>query len=76
MTRILCNWRYWALAAVFGIAALGILAEPHDGHAHYALCLVASKAVGFAAAYMGVRLAACWARRGKLDEITDFVDKD
>ena len=76
MKKILTNYRYYVLF-VFGlITLLGIFATPldelPDGQWWYTL--ISSKAIGFGAGYVWVKLTKRWEKQGTIPELTDFTE--
>lgn len=75
MKSVVTNWRYYVLASLAFVAALGIFAVPEE---HLPLAawfgiLLASKAVG-AAAFCGLlKLIIVWDGQGLIPELSNLI---
>lgn len=75
MKKILLNYRYYVLVFLAIVAILGIFAVPIDElpFTYWCYTLISSKVVGFAAAYIFVKLINRWEKLGTIPEFTDAV---
>ena len=72
MKKILTNYRYYVLFALFATAIMGILSEGDDAltGAEWFNQVISQKVVGIAAAVLCVKLYKYWVRKGSIAEIS------
>lgn len=77
MKSIISNFRYYVLAALAFIAFVGILSTPADELplTEWLYGLLTSKAVGFGAIYVIVKLYKRWNAGGKIKELNDMLEE-
>lgn len=68
------NWRNIALFTVWAAAALFILAGSEGDSVSISLLL--GKLIGFALAYIGMRLYRYWNSKGLMDELNDYCKEE
>lgn len=68
MRKIICNYRYWVLMALFAVAVISAVAVPFEGLPlmDWLAVLLSSKAVAVAAACAFYELYSEWAASGEL----------
>lgn len=78
MRKILTNWRYYALLAIALVAAVGIFSLPDEeaGLPEFTTVLLATKAVGIAAAVAFIHLLSRWCREGSIEELRRLLEED
>lgn len=78
MKQILTNWRYYALCALFAVAAVGIFSLPNEeaGLREFTTVLLVTKAVGCAAAVAFIHLLSRWSREGSIEELRRLLEED
>lgn len=65
------NWRVIVLAVLVMVAAVFILGECDDLG-----CLLFTKGIGFALAYIIYRLGKYWDAKGKINELTALAEEE
>ena len=75
MIALFKNWRYHILMVIAFIAIVGILSVPHS-HENWWRTLIASKVIGFCAAFAYTKLFLKWAKDGKLRELEQLIKED
>lgn len=75
MKSIVMNWRYYVLASLAFVAALGIFAVPEENLSLAAWfgILLASKAVGAVAFYALFKLISVWDGKGLIPELSNII---
>ena len=75
MKKILTNYRYYILAALFIIAVLGFIAVPNDGLPAFAWLAwaVIPRVICLVAGWATIKLGRYWYKRGEIPEILDIL---
>ena len=78
MKKILTNYRYYVLAAIFIITFISFIAIPNDSLSTGAwiFWLVLSKITTVIAAVLFVLLYSCWERRGMIPELANYFNRN
>lgn len=76
--KALLNWHYYVLFSLAAVALVGLFSAPADDAtaAQLAIGLIASKAIGFASAYLWYRLYAKWRVSGAIPELVNIVNEE
>ncbi len=76
MKKVIKNWRCWLIAAVAMAAFLNLVGMPQEGDPNYWELFLYSKFTALALAYIDVLLYAWFAKRGEIDELTEYLNGD
>lgn len=76
MKSIVTNYRYWVLALLAAVAAIGLLAVPQDGIGafRYIAVLLGTKTVGLLALIGSGLLFLRWKDAGEIPELTGCIN--
>lgn len=77
MKKVISNYRYYVLTLLCVVCCLGVLAVPNNELPLFSWfwVLATTKAVGFGAGYMYVKLYSRWEAKGVIPELTNFVNE-
>lgn len=78
MKKILTNYRYYVLAAIFITTAISVIAIPNDGLSvgAWIFWLVLSKITAIIAAVLFVLLYCWWEHRGMIPELVNYFNRN
>lgn len=75
MKKALLNWRYYAMAAIGIITAIGLFSEPSEDldMSYWFAVLLATKAIGFGAGFALFRLVSYWEKQNLIPELSKLI---
>lgn len=72
------NYRYAVLAVLLGVSVIGIFSIPSDGlsFGKWLAVLMATKAIGFAAAFCFYKLIIFWDKSNSIPQLSKLVNDE
>ena len=76
MKKVMKNWRCWMLMVIGSIAFFNLIGMPRDDNPNYWELVIFSKFTAAALTYLDIRLYVWFAKRGKIDDLLEYMSED
>ena len=76
MKKILKNWRFWLMSVIGAFAVMALIGEPAPHACNFWLIMIYSKITAIALLYLDHRLFVWFERKGQIDDIINFLNKE